>query len=50
MSKKLAAVAVQRLNLDVETLLPIHSVTRGDKGPVPWETFLRYVGKKRRGS
>jgi glyoxylase-like metal-dependent hydrolase (beta-lactamase superfamily II) len=37
---------VQRLNLDVKTLVPIHSVTRGDKGPVPWDTFLRYVGKK----
>ncbi len=37
---------VQRLNLDVEMLLPIHSVTRGDKGPVPWSTFLKYLGKK----
>jgi glyoxylase-like metal-dependent hydrolase (beta-lactamase superfamily II) len=37
---------VQRLKLDVAMLLPIHSVTRGDKGPVPWNTFLRYLGKK----
>jgi hypothetical protein len=33
------------LNLDVEMLLPIHSLTRADKGPVPWSTFLKYLKK-----
>lgn len=32
---------VQRLNLDVKTIVPIHGV------PVPWESFLTYLGRTR---
>jgi glyoxylase-like metal-dependent hydrolase (beta-lactamase superfamily II) len=34
---------VQRLKLDVETVVPIHGV------PAPWDSFLSFIGRKREG-